>query len=566
VYGFSAFYWDVGELAEEDRRAVAGLDSASPPLPSAGYATHDPDGLLEAYRTLLHSTDVRARGVALDQYTYACAQGRWGADNPMARLDDEVLAQARGMLAVAPEPAVPLADQPRVTACWNSALGVLAFLTDGSTTDLPRIVEVLESAFAEDLLDIYSLWALGERMVDADERTCARVGAWLAATFTDARLPLDVRVAAVKPFTDHRYGARLGHRSAIAGLLDQPEIRLSIAAAWVLADIDDPYRQAVRQAVAGWPEDAPYPADEVRDRLAAADELARARATLAALAGRARSSTPPPVDVEAVIGALATLTEHGDPTDVLELLVILDNGDLARDLAEYAVAEPADVEDVVAFGTAVNHCLETADEPTVQDVNTRLAAVFTDAQVPSTVRALAIRPFWTDTGRWTEHVALTGLLDHDDLRLSTAAAFALVGRAGYEPLVRRSVARWPGEAPYPAGEVRTILADIDALTMARGILAASADPLADPPVDVAILIGAVDIVLRDGDDMDVPGLLALVDGGGIAAVIGRSDRGQADELAAKLRSAVRWQLPDGAGDPRYTTAVERLAALLPDQP
>jgi hypothetical protein len=268
LYGFSSFYWNVDELGDEDRRAVAALDTASPHLPSAGYATHDLDGLLAVYRTLLHSADVRARGVALDQYTYAEAQHRWGADNPMTRFDDEVLAQARAMLAVTPDPAVPLAAQPRVTACWNSALGVLAFLTDDTSADLPRIIEVLDSAFASDLLDVYSFWALEVRLIDADEPTCARVGAWLAATFGNDQLPIQVRVTAVSAFRDDRYAARLGQRDAIADLLDQPDIRLSIEAALVLADVDSAYDEAVRRTVAGWPDDAPYPASEVRELLA----------------------------------------------------------------------------------------------------------------------------------------------------------------------------------------------------------------------------------------------------------------------------------------------------------
>ncbi|WP_327003079.1 hypothetical protein OHA72_49695 [Dactylosporangium sp. NBC_01737] len=187
MYGFSSFHWDVAELAGPDRRAVEALDTASPPLPSAGYATLDPDGLLAAYRTLLHSDDVQARGVALDQYTYAEAQGRWGNANPLAAYDAEVLAEARAMLAVAPGPALPLAVQRRVTACWNSALGVMAFLTgDDGAADLPRIVEVLGAASAADLLDDpYPFWALEVRLVDAGAPACERVGAWLAATAAD---------------------------------------------------------------------------------------------------------------------------------------------------------------------------------------------------------------------------------------------------------------------------------------------------------------------------------------------------------------------------------------------
>jgi hypothetical protein len=274
MYGFSSFHWKVSELAEQDRQAVEALNELSPPLPSAGYATHDVDGLLAAYRTLLHSADIRARGVALDQYAYAEAQHRWGADNPMTRYNAEVLARAREMLAVDTQPGVPLTDQPHVMACWNSALGVLACLADdGDTSDLPRIIEVLDRMFSDNLTDDHAFWALEVRLIDADAPTCARVGAWLATTMTDEQLPLEVRISAVRAFGDDRYSARLGHRDALVSLLDHPQIRLSVCAAKTLLDLDEPFLQEVRRAVANWPDDAPYPANEVRDLLAEADEL-----------------------------------------------------------------------------------------------------------------------------------------------------------------------------------------------------------------------------------------------------------------------------------------------------
>ena len=501
---------------------------------------------------MLHSTDIRARGVALDQYTYAEAQGRWGADNPMTRFDDEVLAQARAMLAVTPDPAVPLADQPRVIACWNSALGVLAFHARiGDTADLARIVEVIDSTLAGDLLDTYAFLALEVRLVDADEATCARVGAWLAATFADARLPTGVRISAVQPFMDDRFSARLGQRATIAALLADPDIRLSIQAAWALADRDGP-NEAVRQTVAGWPDDAPYPASEVRDLLADADELARARASLAAPAG------PPPV-----VAAFKTLMEYGNHADVPRLLAIFDDSERARDVAEYLLAKPADVEDPAAFGAALNRCLRGADEPTIHQANARLVEVFTDARLPDTVRALAIQPFWDHDEDRERPDALTGLLDPGDLRLSTAAAFALVERPESEARVRQVVAKWPGDAPYPANRVRKVLAGIDALAAARELIA---DPPDDPSADLARLADAVQTVLRKGDDTDGPKLLALLDGDGVVALFSRADREAADALARKLRSALRRRLPDGARDPRYAAAVDRLQAMLPEQP
>lgn len=272
MYGFSAYYWDVAELGEADRRAVRALDEASPALPSAGYATHDEAGLVRAFRTLLHSDDVRARGVALDQFTYAGGQHRWTSQDPLGRLAAEVLAEARAMLAVSHDPSVPLRDQPLVTSAWNSALGALSRVDAGIGADLARIVEVLDLAYAaaaggDEVLDVFASWALEAALTDSDEATCARVGRWLAGVFGDVRLPRDIRTGAVGPFRDDRLAGRLGQQAALVDLLRDGDLRLSIEAAWTLVGrpgcVD-----AVRAAVAGWPPDAPYPASEVLDELA----------------------------------------------------------------------------------------------------------------------------------------------------------------------------------------------------------------------------------------------------------------------------------------------------------
>lgn len=92
--------------------------------------------------------------------------------------------------------------------------------------------------------------------------------------------------------------------------------------------------------------------------------------------------------------------------------------------------------------------------------------IFTDNQRPEFVRALAIQPLWNWAADWEPPVALTALtalLEHEDLHLATAAAYALIDRAGFDLPVRRAVARWPEKAPYPAGPVRRILAARDAL-------------------------------------------------------------------------------------------------------
>jgi hypothetical protein len=501
---FTAFYWDVDTLGDEDRAALEAGD----------------------YRTLLHSADVRARGVALDQFVYAEAQGRWGLVNPMAGFGAEILDRARALLAVEADPAVPLEAQPQVTAGWNSALGAMAFLPgDGAeegAADLPRIVEVLRTAGERDLLDdTYAFWAVEVRLVEADPQTCAWVGAWLVATAADPRLPTGVRVAAVRACGDDRYRDRLGGRDAMRALLHDPQLRVSVEAARNLPGDDE-----VRRVVAGWPQDAPYPAEEVRQAIADADALAAARRTL---------------DFE-------VLAELGDATDLPALLAALEAGRAGEH-----------------YGDAVRRCLRGADDDLVRAAGARLAAVVAGGRVEAAVRVAAMQPYWRRSHLPRPVAVLVGLLGHEDVRLSTAAAHALGGVAHAEVPVRRAAARWPHDAPHPADAVRETLADLDALAAARDLVAAATGPA--PAVAAAELTAAAHRILNDGDDgIDGPALLALIGGDGLAEVLRAADPEQAGALAHKLRNALRWRLADGAADPRFAPAAGRLKELAPSMP
>lgn len=470
MFGFSSYHWDVGELSETDRRALVTLNDASPETPLAGYATHDPAGLFGAYRALLHSTDVRARGVALDQYAYAEAQGRWAIENPLVLFDDTVRAVARAMLAAVPRPGVPLTDQPLLLSGWRSALGALTHLADGDPSDLPLIMTVVEAMAADDLLDRHAFWPVEVRVTDTDR---AGVDAWLAGMATDERLPVDVRVGAVQALGP-------GHHEQVAGLLRHPDPPLAIAAAHLLLDGDPPPETAARVAgvVSGWPDDAPYPASEVRHRLEEIADLAKARATL----------TRPGAHSDALSGPLSVVAEHGTAADLPAVLAILDDDRLV--LAAGG-----------AFADAVVECLRAADGPAADRAYEALAAVYTDGARAVDVRVLALRPFWCRPEHRVDPHAVTALLNHDDLRLSTAAALTLVDRQGSEGPVRAAAARWPDDAPDPADRLRDLLADLDELAAARAVLDA-------PPADAATLLAAVRTVTRDGDESDGPRLLA----------------------------------------------------------
>ncbi|WP_327003078.1 hypothetical protein OHA72_49690 [Dactylosporangium sp. NBC_01737] len=116
------------------------------------------------------------------------------------------------------------------------------------------------------------------------------------------RLSVGVRVAAIGASGDERYADRLAQGDAIAGLLGDPEIRVAVEAARVLADLD---------------------------------ALAAARDVVAA----ATASADPPVGVAALRDAVHRLLRDGDDdVDGPALLALLGGDGLA---AVFRGADPA---------------------------------------------------------------------------------------------------------------------------------------------------------------------------------------------------------------------------------
>ncbi len=230
-------------------------------------------------RQLLHSDDIAATGVALGVFLYEQSQSRWGFGNPLDELAEEILAQARVLLAVEHDPAVCIRD--RVQAAWSSAVGVVDHL--GDATDLPRLVEVLTAAVAgvdddPDLGELveFGFAAVGRCLGDADESTRHRVAAWLAGLFTDERRPERLRVLAIRPLHDSESDIPHGQEEVLAGLLRHDSIQLAGAAAWALVGRTG-YDARVREVVAAWPvRGVPAVVDEVRWAIADADEVAEA--------------------------------------------------------------------------------------------------------------------------------------------------------------------------------------------------------------------------------------------------------------------------------------------------
>jgi hypothetical protein len=279
VYSFSSYHWNVNDLSEPDRRAVAALNDASPSLPSAGYATHDEDGLLNAFPALLRSDDVRARGIALDQYRYADAQMRWTDENPFTVFEDEALAVARAMLASVPLGGRPVEISPFDVSCWNSALGILS--RAGDETDLPRLFALVDLAMTghADLSRLESMdlfWAVEIRV---DEWTRDAVRARLHAILTQSDVPDPLRREAIGFLANEEHlKVHFALEDAVVPLLRHDDVWVATTAAKVLVGRPG-YDHLVREVVATWDGNPTGPALETRRLIGEADELADARAT-----------------------------------------------------------------------------------------------------------------------------------------------------------------------------------------------------------------------------------------------------------------------------------------------
>ncbi len=194
------------------------------------------------------------------------------------------------------------------------------------------------------------------------------------------------------------------------------------------------YSEAQRR----WGQDNPLTAydDEV---------LAQARAFLAL-------PQDTPDGVAAWSSALAALCHLGEGSDLPRLMDVLD----------VVVAEPDEFESYLAFW-AVYRCLLDADEATCRRIGARLVALATDDTLEADLRTGALRPFHDEriASCLGQEPALVALLDDADIRVSIDAAWTLVSRPDHQPRVRRTVAAWPDDAPYPSHEVRRALDELD---------------------------------------------------------------------------------------------------------
>lgn len=183
VAGFHSHYWRHRELTGASARALAEL-----------MAPTEPRAYLAAFRTLLHSDDTVAAGIALDHFQYAEALTRFGRESALDQLAPEVLAVARELLRQPPLPA-----EGDVGAGANHASALLAMMNLAGPADADLIAAALERATTGDVRQA-ACRAAGNALHGAEPSR--RLIATLGAVAFDERLDVAERTQALSALSE----------------------------------------------------------------------------------------------------------------------------------------------------------------------------------------------------------------------------------------------------------------------------------------------------------------------------------------------------------------------------
>ncbi|MGW7381189.1 hypothetical protein [Streptomyces sp. NPDC054794] len=244
-----------------------GVTLADSTLDAARAELEDPSGeeaALRGFVTLLRSGNLAATGIALDHYHYAITRERHGFGSVLKEYREEVRRCARKILRQGPAPG-SATGAAMAGADWASAL--LIMINQAEQEDAEIIAGALDAPPNFDA-ESAAFRAAG-RILQQSTGTNERLVAVLSRAVFDEARDADERLEALQALS------RSPH--AVTDLLRAAELddlELQATAVRALARLDlAAHRRLVEEKAASWPEDAPYPASDVRDVLAELDDL-----------------------------------------------------------------------------------------------------------------------------------------------------------------------------------------------------------------------------------------------------------------------------------------------------
>ncbi|MFI0448123.1 hypothetical protein [Actinomadura sp. 6N118] len=241
VAGFHSFFWNNSDLDEELNQA---LDELMEPTEEGAY--------LRAFRTMLHSGDTAAAGIALDHFQYSGALTRFGGESVVEQYETEVLAVARDLLR-----------QPPMPDGSNHASALNAMMNIAEPADADLIADALETTNGN--VHDPACAAAGTALARSDVPS-PRLLAVLAALAFDEAIDMEDRTRALSSVAeaDCPEAIRLLIRAT-----ESPALEMQVAGAVGLGIHDrlPVHRELLERLVATWPEEAGYQAMVLRDQL-----------------------------------------------------------------------------------------------------------------------------------------------------------------------------------------------------------------------------------------------------------------------------------------------------------
>lgn len=249
---FKSYYWTPQDLDTKGlRRAYQQFCNSDSTL----------EQKLESFKKLLESGSVIAQGIAFDQFFYTESLSRFGSTNPYWQYSEQLLSQAREQLKTPPVTVVKPKEKAIVGANHASALGVLAHL--GQEHDISLIEPILRSSRDINVLDMG--FRAARQCLKDTENLYPEIILTLSQIIFDEERDLGIRAAAISAFSDYMIPEV---EEVLVKAAKQCPLPISAHAAWLLSVYDLQKHLVLLQELSeAWPNDAMYPASEVRDLL-----------------------------------------------------------------------------------------------------------------------------------------------------------------------------------------------------------------------------------------------------------------------------------------------------------
>lgn len=250
VAGFHSFHWEGCELPNTE------LERAHDEL----MAPTEEQAYLRAFRTLLHSGNTIAAGIALDHFQCSGALTRFGAESAVERYGAEALAVARELLRHPPTP-----EDENTFAGANHASALNAMMNIAEPADVDLIADALALATHANVRS--AACSAAATALDAAETPSPRLVAALGAVaFDESLADMGERTEALHAVfeADDPEATALLVRATESG-----DHRMQVYGALGLTTNGrfHDHRERVERLAAAWPQDAQYPASLVREAL-----------------------------------------------------------------------------------------------------------------------------------------------------------------------------------------------------------------------------------------------------------------------------------------------------------